>query len=196
MTLHYYQNHAQDFFDGTVNVDMTPLYEAFTQHLTHGARVLDAGCGSGRDAKAFHEMGYQVDAFDASCAMVELARQHTGLPVQLMTFSEVDVKAQYDGIWCCASLLHVPSSELPAVMQKLADALKPGGVWYVSFKYGTGERVQGERRFTDLDEEGLRMGISNMTDVAITSLWVTKDYRPERSERWLNGILHKKNTIF
>jgi 2-polyprenyl-3-methyl-5-hydroxy-6-metoxy-1,4-benzoquinol methylase len=62
MTLHYYQNHAQDFFDGTVNVDMTPLYEAFTQHLPHGARVLDAGCGSGRDAKAFHEMGYQVDA--------------------------------------------------------------------------------------------------------------------------------------
>lgn len=53
MTLHYYQNHAQDFFDGTVNVDMTPLYEAFTQHLPHGARVLDAGCGSGRDAKAF-----------------------------------------------------------------------------------------------------------------------------------------------
>lgn len=196
MTLHYYQNHAQHFFDGTVNVDMTPLYEAFTQHLTHGARVLDAGCGSGRDAKAFHEMGYQVDAFDASSAMVELARQHTGLPVQLMTFSEIDGKAQYDGIWCCASLLHVPSSELPAVMQKLADALKPGGVWYVSFKYGNGERVQGIRRFTDLDEEGLRMGISNITDVAITSLWVTKDYRQERSERWLNGILHKKNTIF
>ncbi|HHK9554854.1 class I SAM-dependent methyltransferase [Enterobacter sichuanensis] len=196
MTLHYYQNHAQDFFDGTVNVDMTPLYEAFTQHLAHGARVLDAGCGSGRDAKAFHEMGYQVDAFDASSAMVELARQHTGLPVQLMTFSEIDYKAQYDGIWCCASLLHVPSSGLPEVMQKLADALKPGGVWYVSFKYGNGERVQGERRFTDLDEEGLRMGISNITDVAITSLWVTKDYRQERSERWLNGILHKKNTIF
>lgn len=196
MTLHYYQNHAQDFFDGTVNVDMTPLYEAFTQHLPHGARVLDAGCGSGRDAKAFHEMGYQVDAFDASSAMVELAKQHTGLPVQLMTFSEIDGKAQYDGIWCCASLLHVPSSELPEVMQKLADALKPGGVWYVSFKYGNGERVQGERRFTDLDEEGLRMGISNITDVAITSLWITKDYRQERSERWLNGILHKKNTIF
>lgn len=195
MTLNYYQNHAQDFFDGTVNVDMTPLYEAFTQHLPHGARVLDAGCGSGRDAKAFHEMGYQVDAFDASSAMVELAKQHTGLPVQLMTFSEIDGKAQYDGIWCCASLLHIPSSELPAVMQKLADALKPGGVWYVSFKYGNGERMQGERRFMDLDEEGLRMGISNITDVAITSLWVTKDYRPERSERWLNGILHKKNTI-
>lgn len=195
MTLHYYQNHAQDFFDGTVNVDMTPLYEAFTQHLPHGARVLDAGCGSGRDAKAFHEMGYQVDAFDASSAMVELAKQHTGLPVQLMTFSEIDGKAQYDGIWCCASLLHVPSSELPAVMQKLADALKPGGVWYVSFKYGNGERVQGERRFTDLDEEGLRELLKAVPGIEIASLWVTQDNRPDRDERWLNGILRKNAAL-
>ncbi|EMJ7623499.1 class I SAM-dependent methyltransferase [Enterobacter hormaechei] len=192
MTLHYYQNHAQDFFDGTVNVDMTPLYEAFTQHLPHGARVLDAGCGSGRDAKAFHEMGYQVDAFDASSAMVELARQHTGLPVQLMTFSEIDGKAQYDGIWCCASLLHVPSSGLPAVMQRLADALKPGGVWYVSFKYGNGERVQGERRFTDLNEMELRRLLNNMTEIDIFSQWITKDNRPDRDELWLNAILKKK----
>ncbi|WP_370965701.1 class I SAM-dependent methyltransferase [Enterobacter wuhouensis] len=195
MTLHYYQNHAQDFFDGTVNVDMTPLYEAFTQHLPHAARVLDAGCGSGRDAKAFHEMGYQVDAFDASSAMVELARQHTGLPVQLMTFSEIDGKAQYDGIWCCASLLHVPSSELPAVMQRLADALKPGGVWYVSFKYGNGERVQGERRFTDLNERELRRLLNHMAEIEIFSLWTTKDNRPDREEIWLNGILKKKITL-
>ncbi|NGF47527.1 class I SAM-dependent methyltransferase [Enterobacter hormaechei] len=192
MTLHYYQNHAQDFFDGTVNVDMTPLYEAFTQHLPHSARVLDAGCGSGRDAKAFNEMGYQVDAFDASSAMVELAKQHTGLPVQLMTFSEIDGKAQYDGIWCCASLLHVPSSGLPAVMQRLADALKPGGIWYVSFKYGNGERVQGERRFTDLNEMELRRLLNNMTEIDIFSQWITKDNRPDRDELWLNAILKKK----
>ena len=191
MTLHYYQNHAQDFFDGTVNVNMTPLYEAFTRHLAPGAQILDAGCGSGRDAKAFHEMGYQVDAFDASSAMVELARQHTGLPVQLMSFSEIDGKAQYDGIWCCASLLHVPSYELPAVMQKLADALKPGGVWYVSFKHGNGERVQGERRFTDMDEEGLRELLKAVSGMEIASLWATQDNRPDRNETWLNGILIK-----
>lgn len=192
MTLHYYQNHAQDFFDGTVNVDMTALYNAFTQHLPHGAQVLDAGCGSGRDAKAFHEMGYQVDAFDASSAMVELARQHTGLPVQLKTFSEIDCKALFDGIWCCASLLHVPSSELPAVMQKLADALKPGGVWYVSFKYGNGERVQGERRFTDLDKEGLRQLLKSIQGLDIVAQWTSYDNRPARAELWLNGVLRKE----
>ncbi|MFZ5279915.1 SAM-dependent methyltransferase, partial [Enterobacter roggenkampii] len=79
----------------------------------------------------------------------------------------------------------------PAVMQKLADALKPGGVWYVSFKYGNGERVQGERRFTDLDEEGLRGLVKAVPGMEIASLWATQDNRPDRDETWLNGLLRK-----
>lgn len=192
MTLNYYQNNAQTFFDGTVNVDMSSLYKTFTRSLAPGARVLDAGCGSGRDAKAFMEMGYQVEAFDASSALVEMARAHTGLPVQLMTFADVAWKAEFDGIWCCASLLHVPAVELPGVMQKLADALKPGGVWYVSFKYGDGEREVDGRRFTDMDEEGLRRLVEAMPDIEIQALWTTRDVRPGRDEVWLNGILLKR----
>ena len=192
MTLKYYQDNAQTFFDGTVNVDMSSLYETFTQHLAPGARVLDAGCGSGRDAKAFLGMGYQVEAFDASSAMVELAREHTGLPVQLMTFADVDWKEEFDGIWCCASLLHVPSVELPDVMRRLADALKPGGVWYVSFKYGDGEREVDGRRFTDMNEVGLRRMLTVVQENEIKSLWTTLDKRPGRDEVWLNGVLQKK----
>jgi len=192
MTLNYYQTHAQTFFDGTVNVDMSSLYEAFTRHLAPGARVLDAGCGSGRDAKAFQEMGYQVEAFDASPAMVELAREHTGLPVQLMTFADVDWKEEFDGIWCCASLLHVPAPELPGVMQRLAEALKPGGVWYVSFKYGVGERKVDGRWFTDIDEAGLRGLVGALPRVKVEELWMTRDKRPERDEVWLNGVLKKR----
>lgn len=191
MTLNYYQNNAQTFFDGTVNVDMSSLYETFTRSLAPGARVLDAGCGSGRDAKAFMEMGYQVEAFDASSALVEMARAHTGLPVQLMTFADVAWKAEFDGIWCCASLLHVPAVELPGVMQKLADALKPGGVWYVSFKYGDGEREVDGRRFTDMDEVGLRVLLADIPGVKIDTLWKTRDKRPGREEIWLNGYCEK-----
>ncbi len=191
MTLKYYQDNAQTFFDGTVNVDMSSLYETFTKHLAPGARVLDAGCGSGRDAKAFQEMGYQVEAFDASSAMVELAREYTGLPVQLMTFADVDWKEEFDGIWCCASLLHVPAVELPEVMRRLADALKPGGVWYVSFKYGDGEREVDGRRFTDMDEGGLRTLLDAVVGIEIDSLWATRDRRPGRKETWLNGALKK-----
>ncbi len=192
MTLKYYQDNAQTFFDGTVNVDMSSLYETFTQHLAPGARVLDAGCGSGRDAKAFQEMGYQVEAFDASPAMVELAQEHTGLPVKVMTFADVDWKEKFDGIWCCASLLHVPAVELPGVMRRLADALKPGGVWYVSFKYGDGEREVDGRRFTDMDHLNLRNLVSNIVELEVIEMWNNQDKRPLKNEVWVNLLLGKE----
>lgn len=192
MTLNYYQNNAQTFFDGTVNVDMSTLYESFTRHLMPGAQVLDAGCGSGRDAKAFREMGYEVEAFDASSEIVSLASQHSGLSVKQMTFADVNAKERYDGIWCCASLLHVPVQELPAVMQDLANALKPGGIWYVSFKYGDSEREKDGRRFTDMNETSLKALLEASPEIEIESLWTTQDKRPERDEIWLNALLRKR----
>ncbi|MDU7506251.1 MAG: methyltransferase domain-containing protein, partial [Clostridia bacterium] len=86
MTINYYQNHAQAIFADTIGVDMSSLYAPFIAHLAPGARVLDAGCGSGRDSRAFLEMGYQVEAFDASSEMVRMASQHSGLAVKQMTF--------------------------------------------------------------------------------------------------------------
>ncbi|EOW6647061.1 class I SAM-dependent methyltransferase [Cronobacter muytjensii] len=192
MTQNYYQTHSQAFFDGTVAVDMSSLYAAFTPHLPAGARVLDAGCGSGRDALAFHRMGYDVDAFDASRELVALARAHSGLPVKEMTFSELDAVERYDGIWCCASLLHLSHDELPGAMQKLSNALRPGGVWYLSFKYGEGEREQQGRRFTDMNETRLTALLAAFPALSPLALWVTQDKRPERSEQWLNGLLVKR----
>ncbi|WP_426726433.1 class I SAM-dependent methyltransferase [Cronobacter dublinensis] len=192
MTQNYYQTHSQAFFDGTVAVDMSSLYAAFTPHLPAGARVLDAGCGSGRDALAFHRMGYDVDAFDASRGLVALARAHSGLPVKEMTFYDVDAVERYDGIWCCASLLHLAHDELPGAMQKLSEALKPGGVWYLSFKYGDGEREQQGRRFTDMNEARLIALLAAFPALSPLALWVTQDIRPARREQWLNGLLVKR----
>ena len=109
-----------------------------------------------------------------------------------MTFGETDAIARYDGIWCCASLLHVSAAELPNAMAKLAQALKPGGVWYISFKYGDGERVKDGRHFTDLNEKGLNTLLAGLGDIALISHWITEDKRPERSEMWLNALLHKR----
>lgn len=191
MTINFYQTNAQQFFDSTVNVDMSSLYAAFTEHLAPNARVLDAGCGSGRDSKAFREMGYQVEAFDASSEMVTLASKYAAVPVRQLSFHELTDTERYLGIWCCASLLHLPASQLPDAMQKLARALMPGGVWYVSFKYGDSEREKDGRHFTDLNEQALSSLIQQLPGIQIQSTWLTEDKRPDRNETWLNALLHK-----
>ncbi len=191
MTMTYYQRNAQTFFDATVGVDMSSLYAPFLSQVVPGGRVLDAGCGSGRDTKAFNALGYQVQAFDASAEMVRLAAAYTGLPVRQMTFNMLEAEERYDGIWCCASLLHLPQAELPEAMRRLARALKPGGVWYLSFKYGVGEREKEGRHFTDLNEAGLEALVAALPQVSIIEQWTTQDKRPERDEVWLNALLRK-----
>lgn len=193
MTLEYYQHHADDFFNSTVNVDMGSLYTPFLERIPQGGLILDAGCGSGRDSKAFLQLDYQVEAFDATAEMAKLASQHTELSVKQMTFSDVDAVNRYDGIWCCASLLHVSAAELPDAMAKLARALKPGGTWYVSFKYGEGERVNEGRHFTDLNEQRLNALLVGLKGIMLIDRWITEDKRPDRSELWLNALLKKRS---
>jgi len=201
----YYRQNAQQFFADTASVDMSALYLPFIDCLPPGALILDAGCGSGRDVKAFSEMGFAVEAFDASAELVALARQLSDKPVAQMRLQDVDAVETYDGIWCCASLLHVSEAELPDVMTKLAKALKPGGVWYLSFKHGRGEREKDGRRFTDMDEGGLQKLIEGIKREAgfegvtakrfafeTAKIWQTDDVRAGRSnEVWLNAIIRK-----
>jgi len=192
MTIQFYQDNADDFFEGTVNVDMSNIYQHFTKGLNKDALILDAGCGSGRDTKAFLDMGYNVEAFDASSELVSRASEFTGIKVNHGLFNNVDKIEKYDAIWCCASLLHVPEIELPKTLNKLANALKPSGVWYVSFKYGDSQREKDGRSFTDINEQRLNKLVSSLSNIDIGSTWVTEDSRPDRNEKWLNAILVKR----
>lgn len=189
--LNFYNEHSKQFIENTLNVDMSSLYGEFTAYLPKNAKVLDAGCGSGRDSLAFLKMGYNVSAFDASNEMVKYARQLTGISVQQLRFDQLELINTYDGIWCCASLLHVPKNELLQSMKPLANALKRHGVWYMSFKYGDTEREKGGRCFTDLNENLLYELTSQLSDIEIVSTWVTTDQRANRDEKWLNAILKK-----
>jgi len=141
-TIGYYNSNAADFFSNTVDVDMTPLYELFLKNLPPNAAILHAGCGSGRDASAFANRGLNVTAFDASRELAKLASQHCGFGVAVRHFSDVDEVSAYDAVWCCASLLHVPRSELPSQIEQLWQSLRPNGIFYLSFKLGDGERSQ------------------------------------------------------
>ncbi len=190
-TTRYYRQFASDFFDSTVAVDMSPIRDRFAAMLVAGARVLDAGCGSGRDAKAFSERGFRVSAFDASPELAERASSHCGFAVDVRTFQDVDEVHAYDGIWCCASLLHVEPSEMPGVLARLWTALTPGGVLYASFKSGRGSRLHGGRRFTDADESQVVDWLANLPAVEQSEIWTTDDQRPDRPEKWTNVLVKK-----
>lgn len=194
-TLDFYNKNASAFFSDTVNVDMSALYTRFLQGIPVAGLLLDAGCGSGRDSKAFLTLGYRVCAFDASPALAEMATTLMGQAVATRTFDQVDEVACYDGIWACASLLHLPEQALPAALGRLWTALKPGGVFYVSFKLGEGERRHNGRHFTDATEARLRIWLAKLADVASVECWLTADQRPERQESWLNAIIRRRRVL-
>ena len=187
----FYEEQADLFFQDTVAVDMQPLYERFLQQVPAGQPILDAGCGSGRDALAFKRLGYPVHAFDASTSLAAKASGLLGQPVDVLRFQDFIAEPQYAGIWACASLLHVTETELPDVFAQLWQALLPDGVFYCSFKYGDTERCKDGRHFTDANEARLGQWINGLPGLARSRYWITEDRRPERREQWLNALLFK-----
>ena len=188
-------NNAEAFADGTATVDLGELQDRFTRLLPVGGLILDFGCGSGRDTKHFLKKGFRVDATDGSERLCEIASEFTGITVRQMLFSELDEHEKYDGIWACASILHLPKNELKSTIVKMIHAVKTGGYIYTSFKYGDFEGYRNERHFTDFTEETFHAFIGDIRGIEIVEEWLSGDARPGRGdEQWLNIILKKTDT--
>ena len=191
-TLTYYDNHANDFYKSTVDVEFTTMQNQFLSKLKKGSYILDFGCGSGRDTKYFLEQGYHVEAIDGSPELCKLASQHTGIKVKNLFFHDLAEVNKYDGIWACSSILHLPIHKLKDVMQKMATALKDNGIIYTSFKYGTFSGERNGRFFTDMTEETFAEFLTDIDTLEVEEQWTTSDVRPGRGEeKWLNLILRK-----
>lgn len=191
-TINYYNQNAENFIANTQNADMHPTQERFLRLLDTNTSILDFGCGSGRDTKYFLEKGYQVTATDGSTELCRLASEFTGIEVKEMLFQELDAMNQYDGIWSCSSILHLPKKELLPVIQKMCEALKDNGIIYISFKYGDFEGERNGRYFTDFTEKTFQELIEKIPELTIEEHWITSDVRPGRGEeKWLNLILRK-----
>ena len=193
-TIRFYDEHAEEYIRSTLAVDMQSLYEPFLSQIPKGGRILDAGCGSGRDSKAFLDRGYCVVSIDASQKMVDATTKLTGQQAHHMAFQEINFSEEFDGIWGCASLLHAPSIELTDVFGRLASALRLSGVFYASFKAGHGERHHDGRLFTDMDEASITALVGGIAGLELLQLWHTDDLRISRVDKWLNVLLHKIGT--
>ena len=129
---------------------------AFLDRLEPGARILELGCGGGRDSEAMIARGFDVDPTDGVPEIAAQAEQRIGRPVRTMRFDELKAEESYDAVWAHASLLHVPRSDLPAILERIYRALKPGGFHFANYKGGGTEGRDGfSRYFNYLSREQL-----------------------------------------
>jgi SAM-dependent methyltransferase len=189
----YYETHAPSYFEATRSIDMTELYDQFLPYVSKGGRILDAGSGSGRDTLAFLSKGYEVEAFEASPRLAEMSSRLTGIHTGVLRLQDFHSPPRFDGVWACASLLHVPQKELADVVMRLVDALKPGGVLFICMKEGAGERLASDGRlFTDWNEAAARALLEPL-DVDIMRIWISPGQGPRRGQGdWLNVLAAKK----
>jgi 2-polyprenyl-3-methyl-5-hydroxy-6-metoxy-1,4-benzoquinol methylase len=194
ITLAYYDANAHAFADSTRDVEFSAMRERFTSLLNPGAAILDLGCGSGRDTKAFLDAGFNVTATDGSAELCHTASEFCGIPVRHELFQDLSDINAYDGVWACSSILHLPKDQLADVLHRIVRALRPHGIVYTSFKHGDFEGMRNGRHFTDFSEPAFREFVANaVPTLAIEQLWTTTDVRPGREdERWLNVILRKR----
>ena len=191
-TLEYYNQCAKDYNELTLNIEFEHKREMLLKYLKPGAHILDLGCGSGRDSKAFLQKGYQVRAVDGSQELCKIASENIGQEVICQLFDELEETNTYDGVWACASLLHLPTDELKKVMQKVEQSLKKGGYFYASFKYGEFEGERDGRYFNDFTEESFKNLLAEFPNLKIQEVEVTTDVIPGRENvSWLNLIMKK-----
>jgi SAM-dependent methyltransferase len=193
-TVNYYDAHAPEYCESTRHLDLHEVHERFLRELASGAHILDAGCGSGRDTKAFLSRGYQVTAIEASTELARLASVFTNHPSEILLFQNMEFHEEFDGIWACASLLHVPKTEMKDVLERFVRALKPGGVFYMSLKEGEGERVAPDGRFfNDYTARSFRDIFAGSSRLHELAFWKTDEIRSQtHPQPWLNFILKKE----
>lgn len=191
VTLDYYNNNIQNFIDGTVEIDVSDLYAHFLPYIPEGGRILDFGCGSGRDTKYFKEHGYITEAIDGSIELCRAATEYSGVQVRCMDFFDLDAIDAYDGIWACASILHVERERIPELIRLLLNATKQDGVLYLSLKYGEFSGERDGRYFTDMDEKGFLELVKEISGMTVIDEWISEDVRRDKPTRWLNEIIKK-----
>lgn len=137
-TSRFYADNAKTYAEHADSPSRERL-DPFLARLTKGARILELGCGNGRDSAEMLSRGFRVTPTDGIAEIAAEAARRLKMPVSVLSFNEISAVSAFDGIWANACLLHVPRGELGAVLARIHRALRPGGVFYASFKAGQAE---------------------------------------------------------
>jgi SAM-dependent methyltransferase len=188
----WYDARAKAFAVDTAALDKSEALDRFLAGVPAGGKILDAGCGCGRDSAYFLERGHAVEACDLSPEMARLAQERTGLAVRVRDAAEAAWPPQFHGVWAMASLLHLPRTALARAVANLGRALLPGGVLLVSGKHGSREWEKDGVWFSALDEAWLESFLAVNPWLHLREAWRRPDDRPGRGqEEWFTFIVER-----
>ncbi|MBT7618074.1 MAG: class I SAM-dependent methyltransferase [Calditrichaeota bacterium] len=182
--MNYYDNNYKDFIARTLDVDMMELYTPFCDRLNPGSSILDIGCGPGRDLKYFKSIGYVPLGLEPSRQLADYGRRYSGCEIVETTIQDFQSDTLFDGIWACASLLHLSSGELGGALHKITGLMHSGSVFYCSFKLGNHEGIRNGRYFNDQTLDSFVEYIPEALKVSHS--WISEDLRPQTLQKWLN----------
>ena len=191
-TLDYYRDHAIEYASRTWGLDVSALYPSFLAHVPRGGSILDVGCGSGRDGAIFRRLGYRVLGIDASPEMCIVGGSSGAFVTRCLRVEEVpEVWAdRFDGIWACASLLHVADVDLYPTLHRLLHVLRKDGWIYASFQEGVGMRTTEDgRTYLDMTEPDLKKNLE-IAGFVDAHTWTTADVSG-RDITWVHGLARK-----
>lgn len=188
----YYSTSAIEYCEETSEFDVGDLYQRFIKYLSPSSHILDLGCGSGRDSKAFREMGYDVTSVDGSAEIAAWASAFTGHPVAVKTFQEIGYRGEFDGIWASASLLHCHQGQLQEVILRIVESLKTKAVAYMSFKWGESPSIDDRGRyFTNQTALSLKQLLMNVGNAEILEIWDSEMTLRGHPQRWVYTIIRR-----
>lgn len=190
MMSNYYESNAERYAAETISADMSEQYQRFLPLLKDGVKLLDVGSGSGRDACYFQKQGYQVTALEPSKNLCREIRKVFSGEIMCSDIQNYQPAERYDGIWACASLIHLQEEEVLQFFEKIDQYLDDNGIIYISGKNGisTGE-VEDGRFFLEFTDRLVEKILTVNKQLKLEQLWYTEDVSGRRGFRWLNVVL-------
>lgn len=193
--IHQYEKEAKAYFKEITTGDLPQKKweEMLMKHLKKGAHILDLGCGAGNASKVFKAHGFQITMMDGAKNLCELASDYVGEKAICQRFDELSDVQIYDGVWACASLLHVPKAHLPDILHKIYQSLKQPGYFYTLFKEGDKTYSFNDLPFTELTVAQMETWLAPYEDFNLLEVKRTPDPRKDHpGEDWLHFILKKE----
>lgn len=150
-----YNQIAKDYFKLRESLILLDEINYLVAHTPENGKILDAGCGNGRDADIFSKANKQVVAVDFSEGQLSIARQRLNSNRSVNIIFD-DIRNLnfpdnlFDGIWCCAVLPHFNDVTIQKILIDFHRFIKPNGIAIISFKKGESEKMVNEIEFNGI----------------------------------------------